>query len=514
MDYNSASSCLQTLQELNTSETLHAHTVLQRMVSGLFRSSLSPQKHLEVLEAARSLVYKVQADFMAQYALNIEEDVLKRQAALMQAFELWRNLGRSYIHVARMAQIQGVLMDKTALLVQRRTHAFGAAIIECSRAHHVLPSGLWAQLHESYLEAESLNIARVRVPDPINVVWGAESAEEAYVAVLLIFLTQPGSQDSVALNWIIHLAQQFAPYCGVKQQMDGERIAYAFGIDMDGDEEPRAVPQLEGATCVRYLDGGELIGSLHTMRAEIRRGSIPSGLGFMAEKSQDRLLALVSTFYRPWVSGSIKRKHARREGRALRASLLTDWRSICVSILSSSGLPPEPERMYERIHEGSTILPDGILGAQTWAIMDQSVGGFRLQSDVVRGALEAKQLIALRPEDGNRFLLAQVRWVKHGVNSGTEVGVRLLPGQFQGVSVRRAALDNSSFNGAFLEGMLMTATENGVEAESLILPKGCYAQGASLEMKMDSVSNVKSVVLGKLLLSGSNFDQVEYRRLG
>lgn len=111
---------------------------------------------------------------------------------------MWCNLARSYVHVARMSEMQGVLRDQQALLAQRRISAFSSAILECFKAYQTLPPGFWVQLHESYVDAEKW-VARIRVVDPANPVWGAESVEEAYCTVLLVFLTRPLSHDTTTL---------------------------------------------------------------------------------------------------------------------------------------------------------------------------------------------------------------------------------------------------------------------------------------------------------------------------
>lgn len=131
------------------------------------------------------------------------------------------------------------------------------------------------------------------------------------------------------------------------------------------------------------------------------------------------------------------------------------------------------------------------------------------------GNIEAKQLVSLRPEDGSRFLLGQVRWVKHGVQTGTEIGVRLIDGAPRKIGVRRPAEDSAA-SSVFVEGCHHTCSSPPTcpthICPLLFSPKGWYDEDAILEMQEKEGAGIQSFTLSRLLLSGPNFDQVEYQR--
>ena len=517
MNYEIPAQYQQAFNTLKTQDVPAAQAGLQELLQEFLRSSLTPKEHLGALEAIRPYIHKIQTAFTDTYLLSATSSPEQQKVAFNKVLKLWCDLGRSYIHVAKMAEMDRSLETEMPLLAQRRTQAFGAAIIESSRSHYSLPPGYWSQFHESYLEAERKGVARIRVTDALNFIWSAESAEEAYVMVNLVYLTQPSSYNAIALSLIIYLAQQFAPYCKISAEASTSQVNHIFGVDLDQNNEPRSVALLNKTGNLRYLDGGELMVALHTMRSEIRRGVIPSGLGLMAEVSHDRLLALVSAFYRPWVSGgNTKRQYPRRSGDNSCLLLLSQWRAICSNIIPSCNEPETVETTCSPNNNfDATLLPGNLLGIESWNILDQSPAGFRLGSFTVRNAIQAKQLIAIRTEDSPRFLLAQVRWVQHNIESGTEIGVRLLLGTPQGIQVRSINPDEAllSSNQLFSDALVLNYKQQGINSTSLILPKNLYTPDVTLEVKTAESPNPKSVIAGKLLLSGTNFDQIECQSL-
>ncbi len=516
MNYEIPAQYQQAFNTLKTQDVPAAQAGLQELLQEFLRSSLTPKEHLGALEAIRPYIHKIQTAFTDTYLLSATSSPEQQKVTFSKVLKLWSDLGRSYIHVAKMAEMDCSLETEMPLLAQRRTQAFGAAIIESSRSHYSLPPGYWSQFHESYLEAERKEVARIRVTDALNFVWSAESAEETYVTVNLVYLTQPSSYNAIALSLIIYLAQQFAPYCKISAEKSTSQVNHIFGVDLDQNNEPRPVALLNKTGNLRYLDGGELMVALHTMRSEIRRGVIPSGLGFMAEVSHNRLLALVNAFYRPWVSGgNIQRKHPRCSGDSARLLLLNQWRAICANAVSSSNESEVVESVSSPHNSLDATVPGNLLGIESWSILDQSPEGFRLGSSVVRSTIQAKQLIAIRTENNSCFLLAQVRWVKHGVESGTEIGVRLIPGILQNIQVRSVGKEDGlqSSDQVFSDALVLSYKQQGIDNTSLILPKNLYTPDVTLEVKTNSTPNPKSVVIGKLLLSGTNFDQIECQNI-
>ncbi|MGE0013213.1 MAG: hypothetical protein AB7S62_13385, partial [Azoarcus sp.] len=60
MDYRNPAECLSLLPSLQVSKVDETHTVLSKIVSGLLDALPAPNQHLEVLEAARSVIARIQ----------------------------------------------------------------------------------------------------------------------------------------------------------------------------------------------------------------------------------------------------------------------------------------------------------------------------------------------------------------------------------------------------------------------------------------------------------------------
>lgn len=527
MDYRNAAECLNLLQRLHPVNVEETHAALSVMVAGMLEALPPPNQHLEVLEAARGLITFVQAELARRYTAHpLPPDSLENET-LVRVVTLWHNLARSYARIARHDAHGGTLEDQRPLLFQRRIHCAGQALMEYFRAHRALPAGHWAEVHESYAAAESAGQARIRVPDPLNHVWKAQSALEAYIAVLLVELGNPYGRTERELGWICRWAQRFATYCDLEPAADSTRPTI-YGLDLAADHGLRPFGLLAHSARICRFDGSRLAGQIQAVLAQFRQGLKPAALGLGEDCPADASARLLLSLYRPWGLASSGRRYPRRGTRG-EIELSGDWLAIGFHI---AGKPFEQPKAYtvphslnsdmalltfgeraetahdeartdaERRHEAEKL---GFV-CEHWEVLDQSVGGFRIQQRPRAERLEHHQLVGLRPQDGNRFLLGQISWLMFRSDGMLEAGIHVLPGLPTLVAVRLMTLHSGRT--PFQQGFLLPANPALKSASSLVVPGGWFHPEGMVEISHGGRSS--QLRMKKLVLKGTNFDQITF----
>ncbi|MDD2872268.1 MAG: hypothetical protein PHG21_01440 [Azoarcus sp.] len=527
MDYRNPAECLSLLPSLQVSKVDETHTVLSKIVSGLLDALPAPNQHLEVLEAARSVIARIQTDMSSRYADHPLPPDSDENVTLLNVVNLWQNLARSYAQIARHDAQMGTLEDQRALLGQRRVHYAGQVLIEYFRAHRALPAGIWTEVHESFAAAESSGLVRARVSDPLNLLWKAQSAMEAYIAILLVDLANPFGRTGHELLWICRWAQRFAPYCSLDAETDGRKPT-VYGLDLGADHGLRPLGLLNKSVGLRSFDGNKLAGQIQAVFTQFKQGVTPASLGLGDDCPLDSSARLLVSLYRPWGLASAGRRFPRRGTRG-QVELTSDWLAIgfhiqgrlfeqprsyglTSSFKSDMALMTFGERAQEvagKGHGASHRSDAEKLGlvCERWDLLDQSVGGFRLQQRPHAERLEHHQLVGLKPLDGEYFLLGQVSWLMFRDDGVLEIGVYVLPGVPRVVAARPLASrpgQREPYQQAFL-----IPENRGLKVESsLVLAGGWYRQNRVLEVFDGGKST--QLRLSKDILKGANFDQVRF----
>jgi hypothetical protein len=538
MDYRTPPQCLALLQKLPP-ELDKRHLVLSTIIAGLLESRPAPNQHLEVLEVARPLIEAAQTELTSQYAGQPLPPDSADNNTLLRVITVWQNLARSYALVAQQDTQLGSLEDQHPLLAQRQMYYLGKVVIEYYRAHRALPAGAWKAAHEAFLAVEAVNLAHTRVPDVLNTVWKAQSALEAYITILLIDLANPFGRTGHEWTWICRWAQRFSPYCTLDPAITGRKPT-TYALDLTTDFGLRPLGLFPKGTQARYFDCAKLAAQIQSVFAQFKQGVSPTSLGLGDDCSVESCAHLLLSLYRPWGLASAGRRFPRR-GSQGQAELATDWFSIGFHLQGK--LFEQPRRIkthssgidYQSGND-TVLLTFGELAAgietasssadkrdfarlrveaerlglecETWELLDQSVGGFRLQRQPSEKRIEHHQLVSLRPEDGEYFLFGQVSWLMFQENGVLQAGIHVLPGLPQVVSAR---LQGNALNvpaEPYLQAFIINANEKLQVTASLILPAGWFRPQGIVELFDDG--QTREVRLIQLINRGPNFEQVSF----
>lgn len=525
MNFRNPADCLNELRRLHPTDVAATHATLGTMAADLLEAMPAPNQHLEVLESARELVAFTQAEMAKRYAARPLPPGSFDHQTLMRVVTLWKDLARSYAQIARSDAEQGTLEDKHVLLAQRRLHCAGMVLFEYFRAHQAVPPGCWAEVHESYAAALQENIHGIRVADPLNEVWKAQSPREAYVAVLLADLANPYGRDERELSWILRWAQRFAPYCNLTNDIDNQK-ANVYGVDLGGDRGLGPIGLLPRTEGLIRFDGSALANQIRGVLAQFKQGVKPVSLGLGEDCSRDAGARLLLSLYRPWGLSSSGRRFPRR--KAVGSLALTgDWLAIGFGIAGKVFEQPRPEGARAGVRDDISLLTFGErvqradasafrredhqreaerlgLACEDWKLLDQSVGGFRVEQMPRGERLEHHQLVGLRPHDGEQMLLGQISWLMFRTDGQLEAGVHLLSGMPRVVAVRPVVTQGRLQ--AFQQGFTLPANPALKTGATLILPGAWYQREREIDIREGEVS--RRVRLTKLALRGANFDQV------
>ncbi len=189
---------------------------------------------------------------------------------------------------------------------------------------------MWADLHESYSMAEAQGVANVRIADPLNEVWRAQSTVEAFISFLLVDLSNPFGRTEREFTWVCRWAQRFAPYCSLHAAGDADPSIKptTYGLDLAMDHGLKPIGLLVAShSTLRRFDGSKLAGQIQAVFNQLKQGAKPASLGLGENCPTDASAKLLVSLYRPWALASVGRRFPRRGGRG-RVEMTGDWLAI------------------------------------------------------------------------------------------------------------------------------------------------------------------------------------------
>jgi hypothetical protein len=139
--------------------------------------------------------------------------------------------------------------------------------------------------------------------------------------------------------------------------------------------------------------------------------------------------------------------------------------------------------------------------------VNQSVSGFRLIRSLAGKRLVHGQLLALRPHDGERFLLAQTTWLMQDRSGGLVAGVAALPGLPQAVAARPRGDGETRSVAPYHPAFLLPEVPAIGAERSLVLPSGFYQIGRIIELHAEGDWHVR---LDRMLQQGPDFERVSF----
>lgn len=479
-----------------------------------------------LLERAREPLAFAEAEIARRYhskpiPLDAAED-----AAFKQCVEAWRKMAAAYAQCLPPSDGDAggqQFLIRLATVLQRCLYYTGMLILEHYQARRELPAGIWLDLHRYYRLAEAHGIAYLAVEDPLEVDAPQMHCAAAYVVPLLTEIASPYSHDPREVSLIRSWAAMAAPLVLIAPQLgDRDLPPYVIELAKDAPLHP-AVNAKELGDDVRCLDSARLglrIGQLLTL---LHQRVPPQQLG-LGDETSGKVIELLEQLRHAWGLEILPRRF-RRFPAIGTAQVVTGFPGMYVHITGEDFEQPDSANTYSRgefdqlftFREQSdpgmhlAFKPKTSFPPDEWTVINHSASGFRLVRTAAGESLRHSQLVALKPHDGECYILAVVTWLMQEQSGELEAGIATLPGVPEGVGVR-ILIPGTPSDERFVRAFLLPALPAIREEASLVLPVGIYQASRELEV-IHGDGRIHQLQMNHILQRGCDFDRVSYRPL-
>jgi hypothetical protein len=519
-EFVDAASCKAWLEHVPLANVAAAQGELLDQLEEFNRFPVSSAHRLAVLEALREAAHFVQIEQAKRFANRALPMAEAESAAFEATTSLWEEMRLGYARCLEAALHKDAAMRaQAALLCQRALTYSGLKMFHHYRAYREVPGEDWRDLHEAYAHAETLDVADEPVKDFLNRDIQDSSPRIAYARALLTALANPNELAQRQLTFVAYLLERWASKLDLSRTpvAEGEGIP-PMVVDLAGARAPERGADPAAAREARFLDTRKLAKSLRNRVALLRKGESPAKLALGEDCVQPSCEQLLVFLYRQWCQP--KARALERRGGGAAAEACSEMAAIHYYMAGRVFKQPhEQGELSQKQREEiatfgrvSTRDEDDYSSAQgfqveSWRIEDESAQGLRL----VRAKGEAGkrhahgQLLGVRPREGGRFMLGQVRWLMQAANGDLHAGVRLLPGLPSPVAVRGTGLNVQSKE--YLPAIALSAVAALGSPPSLIVPPGWFKPKRILELYTGSTAKVR---LTEVVERGSDFERVLY----
>lgn len=499
---------------------------LTRFLDTLLAMPPEPESLFALLERTREPLAFAEAEIARIYHSRPVPLDIPEEEAFRQCVGAWRKMAAAYERCLPPGDGSGGgqhFLVRLATVLQRCLYYTGMLVFEHYRARRELPAGIWLDLHRYYRLAEAHGVDYLPVEDPLETDAPQMYCAAAYLVPLLTEIASPYSHDPREVNLIRSWAVMAAPLVLIAPQRgDRELPAYVIELAKDAPLHP-AVNANELGDDVRCLDSARLglrIGQLLTL---LHQRVPPQQLG-LGDETTGKVIELLEQLRHAWGLEILPRRF-RRFPAIGTAQVVADFPGMYFHITGDDFEQPDSANTYSRgafdqlftFREQSdpgmhlAFKPKSGFPPDDWMVVNHSASGFRLLRAAAGEALFHGQLLALKPHDGERYILAVVTWLMQEQTGELEAGVAVLPGVPQGVGVR-ILIPGTPSGERFVRAFLLPALPAIREEASLVLPVGIYQASRELEV-VHGNGRVSQLQMNHILQRGSDFDRVSYRAL-
>jgi hypothetical protein len=522
-EFVDAASCKAWLEHVPLANVTAAQAELLDQLEEFNRFPVSSAHRLEVLEALREAVNFVQIEQAKRFANRALPMAEAESGAFESTIALWEEMRLGYARCLDAALHKDAAMRAQAgLLCQRALAYIGLKMFHHYRAYREVPGDDWRDLHEAYACAEGLDVADEPVKDFLNRDIQDSSPRIAYARALLTALANPNELAQRQLTFVAYLLERWASKLEVARQPveEGEGIP-PLVVDLAGARPPERGGDAAAAREPRYLDARKLAKSLRNRVALLRKGESPAKLALGEDCVQPSCEQLLVFLYRQWCQPKSARV-LERHGGGVAAEACTEMAAIHYYMSGRVFKQPnEQSELTQKQREEiatfgrvSTRHDDEYSNAQgfqveNWRIEDESAQGLRLvRKRGEPGKRHAHgELLGVRPGEGAKFMLAQVRWLMQAASGDLHAGLRLLPGLPSPIAVRGTGLNVQSQE--YVPAIALSAVAALNAPPSLVIPPGWFKPKRILELYTGSTAKVR---LTEVVERGSDFERVLYEK--
>jgi cyclic-di-GMP-binding protein len=442
------------IESLPPEATFETGRQLCRQLATLNRVKLEGDARLEILEAFEPAVTPMLQELEPMYAKAPLPLAPAARAALGLARELLTELAMGYrIAAVEMGgKLFGAKKTLTAILF-RAMRFTTARMFAAYKSYTPAPAGTWAELHEIYIRAEQLGIAR----EP------GDSASKATLAdfygeALLLSLTDPYRLNQGESERVLQLLRSHRGLATLGQARPRTSAGGHFLVPCNADKPPKPsigkLDETDGPDW-RLLDANPIVDAL---RAQLASGTAKT-------EAPPALLAKLATLW-----GDPPKRTSRRDPgqETVAITMGIDGVGHFVAMESRVNL----ERQDEMLRNGITmpLVPMPLDDASQpipvfeWDVVNQSRGGLRVRrTERTEQPIAVGEVAGIKMPGKPRWAIGVVRWVTVFEDGGMEFGLQYLAAMARAVLVKTWGSPSAA-------GLLLS-TEEAPAATLLTTPK-------------------------------------------
>lgn len=405
-------------------------------------------ERVEALEALRAPVSGLCEGIEQQLGVESHPLPPAKERLVETARAFHRGLARNYalaLHElcggGKLPMFKGKAAATAA--VRALTH-LGIVLQWSYRLYRTPPPGAWRRLNALHRFAQQINIDDKPVADALPD--GAElDARQAYAHALLLALSNPYRFSARELHEAWLLTRCFAPYCTL-----GEAGGAAIAVDENSDDGPGYVPEERA-----LAQGGVFAVDLAPLKRflEDHAALQPPGIDRLSFRqrggqSVDAPLAFLHRLRSSW-AGAAERGFVRL-GAGHELDAVIGLHALHFVLAGNADFSAFMQRI-----RGNTIALGTRENAASWTaggdntrpqvvaaqVLDQSLGGYRLQLKSASGALRIRvgEVVGLAPAaeggEAQEWMIGLIRWLRAD-DDGVYAGVELLARRAHAAGVR------------------------------------------------------------------------------
>ncbi len=491
--FRDAAGCTEWLKQLQLTNLQLAHSQLLTQLDELNRYPMRAPERLATLEQLRATVHHVQNDYaqrLISKPLPLNENELLVFVAVAQ---LWQAMAQGYRRCLQ-AYIDGDsrLAQSGALLCQRCLLYSGQVILEHLRSGYEFDATHWQHLHTLYAFGEQHGFQLREIPDALNGERPISSCHGAYIRILLACYAHPAELSRAQWQRLDYWLAQWGNAVTLERGYASSKgDAQPLALDLGSSHGLRSVKLTTPNGNMRYLAMMPLSKLLRVKTILLQQGQTPQQLG-LGKYNRDDCIETLTFLHQCWC-----------ENRNIRSRVRTQ-------VEKRAQVCYQPENIHAQL-SGRAVGWTGA-AAETWLAHNENIAGAQLScTDTPRGRLRQHQLIALRFDGSEDFILAATSWVNVTRAGSLRIGVRYLPGAPVAVDLQPGSAD-LSLSRHFAAALLLQAVPGQNLPPSLIVPRDWFKPGRVVAI-LDRAGGKQMVKLGFSVERGLDYERVSFSPL-
>jgi hypothetical protein len=518
-DARTCKSWLKTIPLTNISQA--QHNVLDALRIMNRGTEFAPVERLTSMELLRDKVAFLLGEQRARYSGRTiplsSGDMAAWNVSRQLLVEMEAGYRRCWADAAREDE---ALNAHAALIIQRIIRYIGLQMLIAGFIYRPFDQAQWMRLHLQWMEAENRGLAHKSVKDSIGAMDGYSSVQQAYVAVLLGQLANIHELTPRQIDFVDAVLKRFGHKVTIAREVPANAQGLNCAVDLLANAGCGFHPLVAPAEHVRMLVLDELSKSLRRRIKKLGEGEEPGSMDLPADWGAADAREQLKRLHRLWCEGVVLRPPATvpDEQEAILSFGIPETHFFLYGdMFEQPDIKREMTRqeiadiaMFGKVTVATTRskYADFNYGSETWGIVDESRGHFRLlrPANSSRGVAVGR-LVGIKIGKQGTFYLGVTRELLEETEGQILVTVAMLPGKPEATAVR-AAESRGRGGPNYVQGFRLPPNESLKVPEMLVLPSGLAKRGGRVDIFHPGHGSAKEVKVLDFVERGADFDRV------